>query len=612
MGTSSSGHDATPCVSSIVQSDSPTMNTDGETEPSTSPISSPMPAPRDVTSLEWLLPLRNHPFFPEILQAWNNFIQRATGHSDQETPQAPSASAGSSFPSQSSSSTSSSQGKRKRSLGDNIDDNEPRSSKTRAQYQPPPERGDDRHFACHFLKLDVKTYRQCFGVSFKDMRTTTQHLRQKHGNQVTPERLPKGLGRGATERARWYLTWDTLFPGRNQPESPYASVVWDVLQQFVDFVRVNNPESCADVEQYVVEYISDGNQVSTAMETVTPVSAASDGRSSSSPTGSNDPSRPDVPASVSEETSMVLSNTELSTPMQGTLEGLSSPLGTSLPPLALDEYLLSEYLEDEYSLTTNGQVISNPSDSPASPNEAYHASTDEPEVRETLARSQDIWTPATTEALLGSGLDNELQTQTIQRSHSLLETTASSAWNNATTSNPGDTRAGAPNFGELDPMFGGPWSADFNDCWSSDFADIASALRPPTSSPGIPPSIPDDGPDLDSYFSVPAIREVLARTSSAPRSGSVVRVAPPPSAQLSTLSGTTSDPARPPGPGEEPDGELAGPDERNPLVWPEAEADFFRNPDPDPSPKRKKNCGGSACETKCDVDPLGGCGSCVS
>ncbi|RYP08732.1 hypothetical protein DL765_008689 [Monosporascus sp. GIB2] len=367
--TSSSGHDVTPCVSSIAQSDSPAMSTDGEPEPSNSPISSPMPAPRDVMGLEWLLPLRNHPFFPEILQAWNDFIQHVTGHNDQETPQAPSTSAGSSFPRQSSSSTSSSHGKRKRSLGDNMDDNGPRSSKTRAQNQPPPELGEDRHFACHFRKLDVKTYHQCLRVSFKDMRTTTQHLRQKHENQVTPERLPKGLGRGQSERARWYLTWDKLFPGRDRPKSPYATTVEDVILQFVDSLRDNNSDFYVALQQRAVEFISGGNQVSTAVETLTPLSAVANGRSSSSRTGSINPSRPDVPASLSEETSMILPNTELSAPTQGTLEGLSPPPDTSPHLWPLDEileadYLLPEYLENEYSFAANGEMTGNPPDPP--------------------------------------------------------------------------------------------------------------------------------------------------------------------------------------------------------------------------------------------------------
>ncbi|RYP30550.1 hypothetical protein DL766_004822 [Monosporascus sp. MC13-8B] len=599
--TSSSGHDVTPCVSSIIQSDSPAMSTDGEPEPPTSPISPPVPAPRDVTGLEWLLPLRNHPFFPEILQAWNNFIQHVTGSGDQETPRAPSASVEPSFPSQSSSSTSSSQGKRKRSLGDDIDDNGLRPSKTRAQHRPPPGPGEDRHFACHFLKLDVKTYHQCLGVSFKDMRTTTQHLRQKHGTQVTPQRLPKGLGRGESERVRWYLAWDRLFPGHGRPKSPYATIVEDVILQFVDFLRDNNPEFFAVVQQRAAEFISGGNQASMAVETVTPVSVVADGRSSSSPTGSNEASRPDVPTSLPEETSMTLSNTELSTPARGTSEGLSPPLDTSLPLFMLDgvlepEYSLPEFLENEYSFTANGEMASNPPDSPASPSKVYQTPTGEPEGGVTTARSQDPWASATAEALLGSGLDNEFQTQITQRTPTPFETTgtAPAAWSSAPTSSPGDTRTGVPNSGGPDPMLNGSWAAYFNGRWSGDFIDIASALQPLTPIPGIAAPIPDDDPDPDSYFSAPAAREVLAHTPSVPGPGLVVRVAPPPSAQRSTLFGTTSDPTRPPGPGEGPDVELAAPNERSPLGWPEAEADLFTSPDPDLPPKRRKECRGSA------------------
>ncbi|RYP36050.1 hypothetical protein DL767_003522 [Monosporascus sp. MG133] len=598
--TSSSGHDVTPCISSIVQSDCPTTSTDEETEPSTSPISSPMPALRDVLGLEWLLPLRSHPFFPEILQAWNTFIQHVTGHGDQETPQTPSASAGSSFPRQSFSSTSSSQGSRKRSLDDNVDDNGSRSSKTRAQHRPPPEPVENTHFACHFLKLDVKTYHNCLGVSFKDMRTTTQHLRQKHGNQVTLERLPKGLGRGERERDRWYLTWDKLFPGRDRPNSPYATIVEDVIQQFVDSLGDNNSEFYTAVAQRAAEFISGGNQASTAIETATPVSVMADGRSSSSPTGSNEASRPDVPASLPEETSMILSHAELRMPTRGTLEGSLPLLDTSLPLPTLDEileleYLLPEFLENEYSVTTNGETTSNPPDSPASPNKVYRATSDEPEVGVATAPFHDPWTSATADALLGSGLDNELRTQTTQRTPTPLENTASAAWNSAPTSSPGDTRTGVPNSGEPDPMLNGSWFADFNGPWSSYFADAASALQPLTPSPGAAASIPDDGPDPDSHFSFPAAREDLARTPSASGSGSVVRTAPPPSAQWGTLLGTTSDPARRSGRGEEPDGELAVPDERSPSESPKAEADLFANPDPDPPPKRKKKCRGSAC-----------------
>ncbi|RYP75348.1 hypothetical protein DL771_002444 [Monosporascus sp. 5C6A] len=595
--TSSSGRDVTPCVSSVVQSDTPTKSTDGETEPATSPISSPIPAPRDVTGLQWLLPLRNHPFFPEILQAWNNFIQHVTGHSDQESLQAPSASAGSSFQSQSFSSTSSSQGKRKRSLGDSTDDNGPRSSKTRSQHRPPPEREEDRHFACHFLKLDVKTYHQCLGVSFKDMRTTTQHLRQKHESQTTPDKLPNGVGRGKSERDRWYLTWDKLFPGRSWPKSPYASAVEDVIRQFVDSLRDSNPEFFPAVRQRADEFITGGNQASTALETVTPVSVVADGRSSSSPTGSNEASGPDIPASLREETSVTLFNTELSTPTQSTLEGSLPPLDESLPLLTLNEnfeleYVQPEYPENDYSFTINSEMTSNPSDFSASHNQFYQVPTDEPEVGVTTARFQDPRTSATAEALLGSGLDNGLRSQTTPRTPTPLETTgtASAAWNSAPPSNPGETGIRVPDSGEPDPMLNCFWSADFNDHLSSEFAYIASALQPLTPSPGISASIPNDGPDPDSYFSIPAGRDVLARTPSAPRSGSVVRIAPPPSAQWRTLLGTTSDPARRPGPGEEPDGELAASEERSPSGSPEAEADLFTNPDPDPSPKRKKTC----------------------
>ncbi|RYP91661.1 hypothetical protein DL770_002186 [Monosporascus sp. CRB-9-2] len=586
--TSSSGHDVTPCVSSVVQSGSPTMSTDGETEASTSPISSSMPAPRDIMGLEWLLPLRNHPFFPEILQAWNNFILHATGRSDQETPQAPSASAGSSFPSQSFSSTSSSQGNRKRSLGDNIDDNGPRSSKTRARHRSPPEQGEDEHFACHFFKLDAKTYHHCFGVSFKDVRSTTQHLRQKHKIPDTPEWLPRGLGRGKPEHVRWYLTWDRLFPGHAQPESPYNTPVEDMLRQFVDFLKDNNSEFYPAVEQCAAEFISGGNQASTAVETVTPVSVVADGRSSSSPTGSNEASRPDVPGSMPEETSMILSNTELSTPMRGTLEGLFPPLDTSLPLLTQNEtfeleYLLPEFRENEYSVTTNDETTNNPPDSPASPNKAYQATSDEPEVGVTTAPFHDYWTSAAAEAHLGSGLDSELRTETTERTPTPLETTGTSAvWNSAPTSNSGE-----PN-----PMFNGSWLADFNGPLSSNFADIASAPQLLTHSPGIAASIPDDSPDLHSYFSVPAARAVLTRTPSAQRSGSVVRIAPPPPAQLNTFFGMTSDPAGRPGPGEEPDGELAAPYERSPSESSEAEADLFTDPEPGPPPKRKKKCRG--------------------
>ncbi|RYP49533.1 hypothetical protein DL768_004799 [Monosporascus sp. mg162] len=599
---SSSGHDATPCVSSVVQSDSPTISTDGEAEASNSPISSPMPAPRDVMGLEWLLPLRNHPSFPEILEAWNGFIKNVTGHDDQDTPRAPSASAGSSFPSQSFPSTSSNQCNRKRPLGDDVDDKGPGSSKTRAQHRPPPEPGKDGHFACHFLKLDVKTYPQCLSVSFKDMRTTTQHLRQKHENQVTPERLPKGLGRGESECDRWYLTWDKLFPGGDRPKSPYASPVEDVMLQFVDYVRGNNPEFYAVVRQCAAEFISGGNQGSTAVEMVTPLSVVADGRSSSSPTGSNEASRPDIPASLSEETSMIFSHTELSTPTLGTLEGLFPPLDTSLPLLTRDgifelEYLLPEFLGNEYSVATNDETTTNPPDSPASPNKVYQAPGDEPVVGVTTAPFYDPWTSATDEALLGSGLDNELRTQTTQRTATPPETTGttSAAWYSAPTSNPGDTRTEVPNSWEPDPMLSGSWFPDFNGHWSSDFADIASAPQPLAPSPSMAASILDYGPDPHSYSSVPAAREVLARTPSAPGSGSVVRIAPPPSVQWSTLLGTTSDPARRPGFEEELGGELAAPGARSPSESSEAEADLFTNPDPDPPPKRKKKCHGSAC-----------------
>lgn len=307
---------------------------------------------------EWLLPLQNHPSFPEILQAWNDFVQQFITYGNQEVSQAPSSSIDSSL--QSESSTSPNQGKRKR-VRDDDGNGELPSSKVQVQEKPVPGVEDEKHFACHFLKLDVKLYWHCNLSRFKDVRTATQHLRKTH--KVPTRTLPKWVGQGESEHTKWYLIWDKIFPGESPPKSPYTIGPEEVLASFINHLRSfpEVPDFVDDVEQHSFNWLSPRNLATTAIQIVTPSSVVSEGHSSSTFVNFDTISRQNVTAVTLEGATIPFTDIEaqVTLGMDSTLTDVLSPLYTNEESTAGGRSSF-HHSPRETTLITNYQTIRNP------------------------------------------------------------------------------------------------------------------------------------------------------------------------------------------------------------------------------------------------------------
>lgn len=505
--------------------------------PSTPPTISP---PTGIITNEWLLPLRNHPSFPELLQAWNNFVQRVTGHGNQEAshipPSLPSSSADSSFQSQGSS--SSNQNKRKRASSGDDDDHEPRSSKERVRVVPGSGEENEKKFACHFLKLDVTIYGHeeggCLYSGFKDIRTTRQHLKTNHG--VTPETIPLRFGQGKSERAKWYLYWEKLFPGQSPPKSPYAAGLGDVISQFITRVRESHPElhdTITDLERLATNWTSPSNEAHIAVQTITPASVVTDAHSSSTPIRLDRTPIPNVTTPHSENITTPYLNVERNVSAQVAIRALSIPAEMP-PPSYADEVNAigaqlssyhSQFLAGEATLITNVHTATHHSPNiPRSSNELHSMSPAEGlEFHRIQAQSgsprnytaavglqshypdaRSIHMPFSstsgfiTNATRSYGtLDQSLTTvddpptQTTHYSSMLFDNIAPADWEVTPSDNQMSTYAGISNIDESNPM-SDYWPSQHYDGTGDDFPGILHGLHPVSNSiPTTPTPTPD-------------------------------------------------------------------------------------------------------------------------
>ena len=295
------------------------IKVDEDGEPSTASTTSAISHGIEITSNEWLLPMRNHPSFPEILQCWNEFVRQVASHGNREASKAPSSSTD--LSSQRQGFSSSNHSKRKRATDEGVDD-ELRPTKQQVRKSSRPGSEEEKRFACHYFKLDENMYSQCFLSKFKDVRTATQHLHNKH--HVTQDTLPNRLGRGKSEHDQWYLVWETLFPGKRRPKSPYANGREDIVFAFVDYLRVSEPRIhplVNDVLRHAITFLAPRSEATTTIQVATstiqmatPISGVADEHPPVSPGDLDITPRPNAMTSPSERGTAMSSTTRSSSP----------------------------------------------------------------------------------------------------------------------------------------------------------------------------------------------------------------------------------------------------------------------------------------------------------
>ncbi|KAI0126102.1 hypothetical protein BJ170DRAFT_734866 [Xylariales sp. AK1849] len=217
----------------------------------------------DWSRSEWLSALSSNPYYPAIIQAWNDFWQKAPVEQDGSSPHQPPRSsldyAGDHEPHHGSN-------KRKLNPNDEEDSKDTRKAKATKAGQSTVNIDEDSLLACHFHKMNPRLHLSCIHKTFKNISALNQHLHNDHrlgrhhckdcwesfvddhvlelhieGSNCKPtggvpvDRLGKVPKTRETQHYKWYWIWRQLFPNFPEPKTPYADEL-QVVDQFVQFL----------------------------------------------------------------------------------------------------------------------------------------------------------------------------------------------------------------------------------------------------------------------------------------------------------------------------------------------------------------------------------------